>query len=44
LNCAAALFVAEKSSYLSDGWELAEELIDSGQALSKLEQLARASR
>lgn len=41
LNCAAALFVAEKSTSLTEGWSLAEELIDSGKALAKLEELAR---
>jgi anthranilate phosphoribosyltransferase len=42
LNCAAALFVAEKASSLTEGWELAAELLDSSQALAKLEQLSRA--
>ncbi|MGA3181695.1 MAG: anthranilate phosphoribosyltransferase [Verrucomicrobiota bacterium] len=42
LNSAAALFVAEKARSLTEGWALAEELIDSGQALAKLEQLALA--
>ena len=41
LNCAAALFVAEKAKSLTEGWELAAELVDSGRALAKLEQLAR---
>ena len=41
LNCAAALFVAEKAKSLTEGWELAAELLDSGRALAKLEQLAR---
>jgi len=41
LNSAAALFVAEKAKSLTEGWELAEELVDSGQALAKLEELAR---
>jgi anthranilate phosphoribosyltransferase len=41
LNGAAALFVAEKASSLTEGWELAEELVDSGRALAKLEQLAQ---
>jgi anthranilate phosphoribosyltransferase len=40
LNGAAALFVAEKCRSLADGWELAAELIDSGQALAKLAELA----
>jgi anthranilate phosphoribosyltransferase len=42
LNCAAALFVAEKTTSLTAGWSLAEELIDSGKAFAKLEELARA--
>jgi anthranilate phosphoribosyltransferase len=41
LNSAAALFVAEKAASLTEGWELAGELMDSGRALGKLEQLAR---
>jgi anthranilate phosphoribosyltransferase len=36
LNTAAALFVAEKCRTLSEGWELAEDLIDSGKAWAKL--------
>ena len=39
LNAAAALFVAEKVKSMADGWELAEELIDSGAVLAKLEAL-----
>jgi len=39
LNAAAALFVAEKCRSLADGWELAAELIDSGQAHAKLVEL-----
>jgi anthranilate phosphoribosyltransferase len=40
LNCAAALFVAEKAKSLVEGWEVGAELIDSGKALRKLEELA----
>ena len=40
LNSGAALFVAGKSASLTDGWALAAELIDSGQARKKLEALA----
>ncbi|HEU5126266.1 MAG TPA: anthranilate phosphoribosyltransferase [Verrucomicrobiae bacterium] len=40
LNAAAALFVAEKTKSLSEGWSLAERLIDSGQAWNKLNELA----
>jgi anthranilate phosphoribosyltransferase len=39
LNAAAALFVAEKTRSLDGGWELAAELIDSGQSLAKLREL-----
>ena len=39
LNTAAALFVAEKCRTLTDGWELAGELIDSGKAWAKLQAL-----
>jgi anthranilate phosphoribosyltransferase len=42
LNAAAALFVANRVRTLADGWTLAEELIDSGRALAKLESLAAA--
>ncbi len=40
LNAAAALFVANRSRSLHDGWNLAAGLIDSGQALRKLDELA----
>ena len=43
LNASAALFVAGKCKTLSDGWNLAAELIDSGQAHRKLEELVAAS-
>jgi anthranilate phosphoribosyltransferase len=39
LNSAAALFVAEKSRSLTEGWELASEMIDSGKAWAKLRDL-----
>jgi anthranilate phosphoribosyltransferase len=39
LNSAAALFIAEKCRSLGEGWELAAELIDSGKARAKLEEL-----
>jgi anthranilate phosphoribosyltransferase len=39
LNSAAALFVAEKCRSLAEGWELAGEIIDSGKARAKLEEL-----
>ena len=44
LNASAALFVAGKSRTMIDGWALAAELIDSGQAMRKLEELTRAFR
>ncbi len=40
LNAAAALFVAAKTRSLAEGWQLAEALIDGGQATAKLAQLA----
>ncbi len=43
LNTAAALFVAGKMKSLSDGWDFAAELIDSGRARAKLEELVAAS-
>ncbi len=39
LNAAAALFVAEKCRSLTEGWELAAEVIDSGKAWAKLQAL-----
>jgi anthranilate phosphoribosyltransferase len=41
-NAAAALFVAGRARALADGWELAAEVIRSGRASAKLEQLANA--
>jgi anthranilate phosphoribosyltransferase len=41
-NAAAALFVAGKSKSLMEGWNLAEETIDSGRAQAKLAELADA--
>lgn len=40
LNAGAALFVAGKTASMADGWELAEEVIDSGAARAKLAELA----
>lgn len=42
LNAAAALFVAGKTKSLAEGWELAGETIDRGQAVAKLAELARS--
>ena len=41
LNAAAALFVADKTRSLIEGWELAAEVIDSGRAAAKLAELTR---
>ena len=41
LNAAAALFVAGRARSLSQGWDLAAEVIDSGQAAAKLKQLTK---
>jgi len=43
LNAAAALFVAEKARSLTEGWGLAEDLIDSGKVAAKLAELTAAS-
>lgn len=43
LNAAAALFVAGRAKSVTDGWDLAAELIDSGRVLSKLESLRAGS-
>ncbi len=40
LNAAAALFVAEKCGSLTEGWDLATQLIDDGTASQKLADLA----
>jgi anthranilate phosphoribosyltransferase len=39
LNAAAALFVGNRAASMMSGWELAAQVIDSGQAMSKLEEL-----
>lgn len=41
LNAAAALFVANRARTLSEGWELAEALIDNGRSWKKLNELAQ---
>ena len=40
LNAAAGLFVAGRARTLSEGWDLAIELIDDGKAAKKLVELA----
>ena len=41
LNAAAALFVAGLAKSFSAGWELAEQVLESGQAAAKLRELTR---
>ncbi len=41
LNAAAALFVADRTRSLAEGWELAAETIDNGRARAKLAELQR---
>ena len=40
LNAGAALFVAGAASSITEGWELAAEVIDDGRARAKLEELS----
>jgi len=42
LNAGAALFVAGKTKSVSEGWELATEILSSGRAKAKLDELAQA--
>lgn len=44
LNAAAALFVAGSVPNLIGGWELAEQVIDSGRAKRKLEELTKSPK
>ena len=44
LNAAAALFVAGRTATFPDGWGFAAELIDTGAADRKLQELAEATR
>ena len=41
LNAAAALFVANQTRSLAEGWELAAAVIDDGRGIRKLNELAR---
>ncbi|HXJ72826.1 MAG TPA: anthranilate phosphoribosyltransferase, partial [Candidatus Dormibacteraeota bacterium] len=43
LNSAAALFVADRAKTMIEGWDVAAEVIDSGRALARLDELVRAS-
>ena len=40
LNAGAALFVADATGSITEGWQLAEAIIDDGRAKAKLEELA----
>jgi anthranilate phosphoribosyltransferase len=42
LNAAAAFFVAGRARSIQEGWDLAAGVIDAGQALNKLKELAAA--
>jgi anthranilate phosphoribosyltransferase len=44
LNAGAALFVAGKARSISEGWTLAADLIDTGRATAKLDELIGASQ
>jgi len=44
MNAAAALVAGDRASSLEQGLDLAQEAVDSGQALAKLEQLVRLSQ
>lgn len=41
LNSAAAIFVGERAESIKEGWDIAEELIDSGKVRRRLSRLAR---
>jgi anthranilate phosphoribosyltransferase len=43
LNAGAALFVAQKADTIANGVKLAEQIIDSGKAAAKLEQVIKVS-
>ena len=42
LNTAAALFVAGRANSMVSGWDLATDLLESGQAWDKLQNLCRS--
>ena len=43
LNAGACLYIADKAATLEEGVKMAEELIDSGKALAKLEEFVKVS-
>ena len=43
LNAGAALYIGGKAETIQDGVKLAEELLDSGKAAAKLEEVIRRS-
>jgi len=43
LNASAALFTANRAGSLSAGWDLAAAILDSGEALEKLNQLCKTT-
>ena len=43
LNAGAGLYIAGKTATLEEGIRMAEELIDSGKAMQKLEQFIKLS-
>ena len=43
MNAGAALYIAGKADSIADGVALAAELIDSGKAYAKIDELAKAS-
>lgn len=44
LNASAALFVAGRARSMTEGWDLAADMIDSGRAHQKLQELVGASK
>lgn len=44
LNAGAALFVAGRAKSMTEGWEMAVQIIDSGKAQRKLDELVEASK
>ena len=43
MNAGAALYIGEKADTFADGVKLAAEIIDSGKALEKLEEVIKLS-